>query len=101
MSIRNWQSNASSLRTSRVGVPAFISIEKKPSTSLMPRLAATMVGTLLGATINSAMPGGVWTVVLGVLATAVFMFVGGVVSFVGIRNPRTATAPETTASSPA
>ena len=27
--------------------------------------------------------------------------VGGVVSFVGIQNPRTATAPETTTSSPA
>lgn len=36
-----------------------------------------------------------------VLATAVFMFVGGVVSFVGIRNPRTAAASETTTSSPA
>lgn len=34
----------------------------------LPRLAATMVGTVLGATINSVMPGGVWTVVLGVLA---------------------------------
>lgn len=33
----------------------------------LPRLAATVVGTVLGATINSVMPGGVWTVVLGVL----------------------------------
>lgn len=34
----------------------------------LPRLGATVMGTVLGATINTAMPGGVWTVVLGVLA---------------------------------
>lgn len=33
----------------------------------LPRLAATVMGTVLGATINSVMPGGVWTVVFGVL----------------------------------
>jgi len=33
----------------------------------LPRLAATVVGTVLGATMNTVMPGGVWTVVLGVL----------------------------------
>ena len=34
----------------------------------LPRLAATVMGTVLGATINTVMPGGVWTMVLGVLA---------------------------------
>jgi uncharacterized membrane protein YgaE (UPF0421/DUF939 family) len=33
----------------------------------LPRLAATVLGTLLGATINSVLPVGVWTVAFGVL----------------------------------
>jgi uncharacterized membrane protein YgaE (UPF0421/DUF939 family) len=33
----------------------------------LPRLAATVMGTVLGATINTVMPHGVWTVVFGVL----------------------------------
>lgn len=33
----------------------------------LPRLAATVAGTLLGATINSVLPTSLWTVVFGIL----------------------------------